>query len=272
MRRQIALTIAGSDSSGGAGIQADIKTFSQLGVYGATVLTALTAQNTTGVQAILEVSPDFVAKQLQSVFSDLTVASVKTGMLATSPVIREVAHALVKHRTPLVIDPVMRAKGGAVLINEDAVAALIEKLFPLATMVTPNTLEAEVLAGHPIHSKSDVERAAGVILKLGPEWVLIKGGHLNEDATDRGDVSDFLLGRSGESRWVSQPRVETCHTHGTGCTLSAAIASFLALGEMPLKAYEYARTYLTRALMSGTDMKIGRGIGPTDHLWNQHPS
>lgn len=255
-----AVSIAGSDSSGGAGIQADIKTMTALGVYAETVITALTAQNTQGVQGVVATSPEFVTAQMDSVFSDIRPHAVKIGMLPNDAVVTAVAGSLRKwkaHR--IVLDPVMVATSGAALSEDAAVRAMVEQLMPLAEVVTPNVPEAEVLANKPIASKADMEAAAYAICEQGAKAVLIKGGHLGESA------DDVLLVQGCAPLWLSAPRVETVNTHGTGCTLSSAIAAYCAKGFSLEDAVRAAKQYLTGALMH--DLKLGSGYGPVNHMW-----
>jgi hydroxymethylpyrimidine/phosphomethylpyrimidine kinase len=260
------LTIAGSDSGGGAGIQADLKTFSALGAYGMSVITALTAQNTLGVAGVHPVEPRFVAAQLDAVCSDIGIDAAKTGMLFSAGVIRVVAAGVRRWRVrPLVVDPVMVATSGDRLLEEDAVAALIQDLLPLATVVTPNLPEAEVLARRAIADRDDLERAARAIAAHGAATVLIKGGHRAvPGASEEGEANDWLWDGSS-LHTIEGARIETTSTHGTGCTLSAAIAVRLAEGDDPLAACTAAKQYLAGAL-SGAD-PLGRGRGPVDHLW-----
>ena len=254
----IALTIAGSDSSGGAGIQADLKTFAALRVYGMSVLTAVTAQNTVGVQGIHELPPDFVARQLDSVMEDIGCDACKTGMLATGETIEAVAAGVKRHGIEqLVVDPVMVAQSGDSLIQPDAQAALAEALVPLALVVTPNIPEAEVLAQMHIEEPEDLQRAAHAIAALGPEYVVIKGGH------SAGAAIDIVF--DGEDIMeLEAARIETPNTHGTGCTFSAAIAAELARGEGVLNAIGLAKQHVTAAIAASLD--IGEGSGPTNHL------
>jgi hydroxymethylpyrimidine/phosphomethylpyrimidine kinase len=263
-RTAIALTIAGSDSSGGAGIQADLKTFSAFGVYGASVITALTAQNTRGVQGIETVSAAFVAEQLRSVLSDLDVGAIKTGMLANAEIVVTVAQALraVTPR-PLVVDPVMVATSGDVLLALEAVQAVREALLPLATVITPNLPEAAILLGTEQAGSEDemVNQATALLRAAGCHAVLIKGGHsMGETAVD------ILVSASGVERF-SRPRVATRHSHGTGCTLSAAITALLAQGVVLSEAVDRAKTYVWQGLQAGTTLSIGGGKGPIDHLF-----
>lgn len=257
-----ALTVAGSDSGGGAGIQADLKTFAALGVYGISALTAVTAQNTRGVRRVEELSPAMVADQIDAVLEDIGANAAKTGMLASAPIISAVAGRLRAHRlTMLVVDPVMVAKGGDRLLREDAVAALRTELLPLALLVTPNIPEAEALAGLAIDSTAALEDAARRIADLGPRYVLLKGGHLPGPwVVDR--LWDAATGCFIE---FSGNRVATSSTHGTGCTLSAAIAAFLALGRSVPVAVEAARGYTVEAIRRA--QPIGGGHGPLHHLW-----
>ncbi len=265
----IAVTIAGSDSGGGAGIQADLKTFSALGVYGASVITALTAQNTRGVQAIHDVEPEFVARQIESVFTDLDVKALKIGMLSRSPTIAAVAEGLARHAAglPVVLDPVMVATSGDRLLADDAVAALRAKLVPHAAVLTPNLPEAAVLLGEGI---ADTEAAmldqGRRLLALGPRAVLMKGGH----GTGAESV-DLLVGSGEAVLRLAGPRIETRNTHGTGCTLSAALAAGLARG-LPLpEAARAAKAYLSAALAASGQLRIGHGNGPVHHFhawWN----
>jgi len=256
----VMLTIAGSDPSGGAGIQADLKTAGALGVYGATVITALTAQNTLGVTGIHAVPAAFIVDQYVSVVEDLDVRAVKIGMLGTVEVVEAVASVLRSHPVPaVVLDPVMVATSGDRLVPEDAVAAIRELLLPLATVVTPNVPEAEVLTGVRIGAPDDLETAGRALLRLGPAWALVKGGHLDGERS-----TDVLVSASGVTH-LDAPRVRTTHTHGTGCTLSSAIASYLVRGDDVPDAVASAKAYLTRAIVAGSALRVGRGNGPVDH-------
>jgi hydroxymethylpyrimidine/phosphomethylpyrimidine kinase len=258
----IALTIAGSDSGGGAGIQADLKTFSALGVYGASVLTALTAQNTRGVQGIHDVPPDFVAAQIDSVFSDLAVAAVKIGMLSRPETIEAVAAGLVRHGARnVVLDPVMVATSGDRLISNAAVATLRDTLVPLATLITPNLPEAGALLEEPTAASEErVLEQGRRLLRLGCPAVLVKGGHGTGP-----QATDILFTAGGETR-LTAPRHETRNTHGTGCTLSSAIAAGLARGlDLPAATGE-AKLYLTEALLAADRLSIGAGAGPVHHF------
>ncbi len=254
-----ALTIAGSDSSGGAGIQADIKTMSALGVYAESVITALTAQNTLGVDGVVATEPAFIRQQMDSVFSDIRPDAVKIGMLPTAGAVHAVAEGLRAWDAPFVVlDPVMVATSGAALSEGGAVAAL-DELLPLAYVATPNIPEAEVLSGMHIESRQDMLQAARAILEAkGCAAVLVKGGHL------AGTASDVLVERSGTETWFETERIEAKNTHGTGCTLSSAMASYLAKGENLQDAVRLAKRYLTRAIKANPG--LGKGHGPVNHL------
>lgn len=254
-----ALTIAGSDSSGGAGIQADIKTMIANGVYAMSAITALTAQNTTGVQGIFEVSPEFLGQQIDSVFTDIRPDAVKTGMVASAGLIRCIAERLRFYGAEnLVVDPVMVATSGARLISEEAVGALKEELLPLASVLTPNIPEGEALSGLPIRSAGDMISAAKEISGRYGCAVLLKGGHSLNDAND-------LLYREGEYRWFKGEKISNPNTHGTGCTLSSAIASYLALGCGLEEAVRRSKSYISGALAAM--LNLGSGSGPLDHGW-----
>jgi hydroxymethylpyrimidine kinase/phosphomethylpyrimidine kinase len=255
-----ALTIAGSDSGGGAGIQADLKTFAAHGVYGTSAITALTAQNTRGVLAIYPVPAEFVTQQIEAVTGDIGCDAVKTGMLATSAIVEAVTAAVEALELPnLVVDPVMIAKGGDRLLDEDAVHALRASLLRWARVVTPNVPEAEVLAGMTIRSLDDMRAAAERILKLGPRAVIVKGGHLAGE-----ESIDVLVHADGEVR-LAAPRLEGRHTHGTGCTFAAAIAARLASGDSLDAAARGAKEYVTGAMRHGID--VGGGHQPLGHFW-----
>ena len=261
----IALTIAGSDSSGGAGIQADLKTFTALGVYGASVITALTAQNTTGVRAVHTPDAEFVRAQLRAVFDDLTVGATKTGMLANAPIIAVVAEELERHPSAtVVVDPVMVATSGDRLLDADAVDIMRTRLFPRALVITPNLAEAAALLDtHPADTLAAMERQGRELLRFGARAVLMKGGHAAGDARGR----DLLIAADGRCRIIEGRWIDTRNTHGTGCTLSAAIAAGLARG-LPLEdAVVAAKSYLSAALEAARDMQLGAGHGPVDHLF-----
>jgi hydroxymethylpyrimidine/phosphomethylpyrimidine kinase len=259
----IAVTIAGSDSGGGAGIQADLKTFSALGVYGASVIAALTAQNTLGVTAIHDVPADFVAAQIDAVFSDLAVDAVKIGMLSQPAVIRAVAAGLDRHRqSNVVLDPVMVATSGDMLLRDEAVAVLIEDLLPRAALITPNLREAARLLGADVASgRAEMEDQAAALLRIGARAVLLKGGHGTGPESD-----DLFLSKAG-SRWFTAPRIATENTHGTGCTLSSAIAAGLARGHDMEAAIDAAKHYITEAIRHADELEIGRGHGPVHHFF-----
>lgn len=253
-----ALTIAGSDSGGGAGIQADLKTFTAFRVYGSSVLTAITAQNSVGVQGIQNLPPEFVARQIDSVLSDIGADAVKTGMLSTAAIIRAVAARLREHRVErLVVDPVMIAKSGDPLLEPDAREALLREVLPLALVVTPNLHEAAALAGVPVGNPDEMEDAARRIHRLGPRYVLVKGGHL------KGEPLDLLFDGRAVTPFRAE-RVPTPHTHGTGCTYSAAIAAGLARGAAVAEAVGEAKRYVTRAIREG--FALGRGVGSLRHF------
>ena len=255
-----ALTIAGSDSGGGAGIQADLKTFAAHGVYGTSAITAITAQNTLGVTSWQALPADLVTAQIEAIAGDIGADAVKTGMLANAAIVEAVAAAIESLQLPLVVvDPVMIAKGGDRLLEEEAVAALLAELLPRAHVVTPNVPEAEVLAGMSIESLEDMREAGRRILARGPRVVLIKGGHLG------GAESIDVACTAGESFEIRGPRIDTRHTHGTGCTLSSAIAANLARGLSDRESIERAREYLEGAIRHAPG--IGRGHGPLNHFW-----
>src|SRR6266542_5430069 len=254
------LIIAGSDSSAGAGIQADLKTCAALGVYGMTAITALTAQNTTGVSAIHEVPPAFVAEQIDAVVEDIRPDAVKTGMLGTAAIIEIVAAKIKEHALPfVVVDPVMVAKSGARLLREDALLALRE-LLPLADVLTPNLPEAEDLLGHPVRTNEEMKEAARDLHSLGPRNVVIKGGHREGESA----VDVLFDGRDFHEHVL--PRIDTNSTHGTGCSFSSAIAALLARQETVPEAVKHAKEYLTEALRRAEP--IGHGHGPVDHFWD----
>ncbi|MCR5724885.1 MAG: bifunctional hydroxymethylpyrimidine kinase/phosphomethylpyrimidine kinase [Treponema sp.] len=254
------LTIAGSDSSGGAGVQADIKTFTALGVYGMSVLTALTAQNTCGVFAIQNIEAGFVREQLDAVFCDIRPDAVKIGMTGSAPVVETIAERLRFYRAErIVVDPVMVSTSGSRLLEKSAVAALQEKLFPLATLITPNIPETEVLSGLPVSSKTEMEQAARKIYDAAGCSVLVKGGHRDSDSCDY-----LFTGEKGV--WFESERIANPNTHGTGCTLSSAICAYLALGCNLEDAIRRAKAYITGALRAM--LNLGKGSGPLNHMWN----
>ena len=256
-KRKTTLTIAGSDSSGGAGIQADIKTMQANGVYAMSAITALTAQNTTGVSGIFEVTPEFLGQQLDAVFTDIYPDAVKIGMVASAELVKMIAFKLKEYKAErIVVDPVMVSTSGSRLISEEAIQILKTELFPLASVLTPNIPEAEVLFGASIHSAEDMERAAQAISEEYHCAVLLKGGHQLNDAND-------LLYAEGKNRWFYGRRIDNPNTHGTGCTLSSAIASNLAKGYGLEEAVERAKEYISGALAAMLD--LGAGSGPMDH-------
>ncbi|MDR3755241.1 bifunctional hydroxymethylpyrimidine kinase/phosphomethylpyrimidine kinase [Enterocloster sp.] len=257
-----ALTIAGSDSSGGAGIQADIKTMTAHGVYAMSAVTALTAQNTTGVTGIMEVTPEFLREQIDDIFTDIYPDAVKIGMVSSSRLIEVIAERLAHYGAAnIVVDPVMVATSGARLIGEEAVDTLKERLLPMATVLTPNIPEAEVLSGMDVRTAEDMERAAALIGDTYGCAVLVKGGHQLNDAND-------LLYRGGRLKWFRGKRIHNPNTHGTGCTLSSAIASNLAKGRDLDASVEMAKRYLSLALSDMLD--LGRGSGPMNHAFAIH--
>ncbi|MFK7853230.1 MAG: bifunctional hydroxymethylpyrimidine kinase/phosphomethylpyrimidine kinase [Granulosicoccus sp.] len=264
-RAPVAMTIAGSDSGGGAGIQADLKTFSALGVYGASTITALTAQNTQTVQGIHDVPPEFVVNQLETVLADIQVDAIKIGMLSSVPIIQAVSSVLGKYsEIPIVLDPVMVAKSGDRLLGQDAHEAVVEQLFPLARLLTPNVPEAAILTGKDsAESEAEMIAQATVLSKLGSNAVLMKGGHLS------GEICEDVLFIDGDIHRYSHPRVHTGNTHGTGCTLSSAITAYLAKGcELP-DAVQQASDYLHQAILAADSLNVGQGHGPVHHFHKQ---
>jgi hydroxymethylpyrimidine/phosphomethylpyrimidine kinase len=263
--RPRALSIAGSDSGGGAGIQADLKTFSALGVYGMTAITAVTVQNTKGVYGYEALAPQLVDEQIRAVTSDIGVDAAKTGMLANAGIVRAVATAVEELEIPnLVVDPVFVSKHGDLLLAEDAVEELRKRILPLASLVTPNLPEASGLAGVAVGSRDDMRRAADAILALGAGAVLVKGGHLETSA----EAADVLVS-GGLEEWLTTERIDTPNTHGTGCTISSAITSYLAMGWELVESVRAGKTFVTEAIRHALD--IGEGIGPVDQLWSIPP-
>ncbi len=268
-----ALTIAGSDSGGGAGVQADLKTMHQFQVYGTSVITAVTAQNTLGVQGIAELDPAFVRQELQSVMQDIGADAIKTGMLSSAEIIHEVAAFLAEVRPPyLVVDPVMVAKGGASLLKRHAIAAMRDDLLPLAAIVTPNIPEAEELCGYTLDSFTSCKRAAVDIAAMGPQIVVIKGGHMMQQDAENGITQgmakwaiDVVFDKESGFTALATPRIATVKSHGTGCTFSSAITSMLARGASPLQAIATAKAFVHEALVQAATWDIGAGHGPTDH-------
>jgi len=262
----VALTIAGSDSSGGAGIQADLKTFAALEVYGASVVTALTAQNTQGVSGIHDVPAQFITKQIDAVFADLAVGAVKVGMLSRVEAIEAVADGLQRHKAQnIVLDPVMVASSGDRLLAKNAVAVLTRVLMPRATIITPNLPEAAALLGQPVASnEGELVRQARTLLDLGAKAVLIKGGH----GTGRRSLDLLVVAGGGVTRLAAR-RIATKNTHGTGCTLSSAIAAGLAKGQGLYEAVVAAKNYVTKAIAAADQLTVGHGHGPLHHFFRQ---
>jgi hydroxymethylpyrimidine/phosphomethylpyrimidine kinase len=265
-----ALSVAGSDSGGGAGIQADLKTFSALGVYGMTAITAVTVQNTKGVSGYEALSPETVGDQIRAVVTDIGVDAAKTGMLASAAIVEAVADAIAETQVPnLVVDPVFVSKHGHALLDEDAVGALRERILPLATLVTPNLPEAGGLAGFRVETRAQMEDAARAILALGPAAVLVKGGHLEGTDREASDRAFDLFLDDHVLEWIEAERIDTPHTHGTGCVLSSAITAHLAKGEALLPAVRLGKAFVTEAIRQA--LPIGQGIGPVDPLFGIRP-
>jgi hydroxymethylpyrimidine kinase/phosphomethylpyrimidine kinase len=255
-----AITIAGSDSGGGAGIQADLKTFAILGVWGMSAITSITVQNTTGVHGVADVPPDVAANQIRAVVDDIGVDAAKTGMLSSTEIIEAVADAAEHVRIPnLVVDPVFVSKHGDALLHSDAVETLKSRILPLATLVTPNLHEASGLAGVEVKNKDGMVEAAKAIFDLGPRAVLVKGGHLDDT------LAQDLLFDGTEFEWLEEERIDTIHTHGTGCVLSAAIAAYLARGESLVDAVRMSKQFVTQAIRHA--LRVGQGIGPVSPAW-----
>ncbi|MGO1470009.1 MAG: bifunctional hydroxymethylpyrimidine kinase/phosphomethylpyrimidine kinase [Tissierella sp.] len=253
------LTIAGSDCSGGAGVQADLKTFAAHKTYGMSVITSLTAQNTMGVTDVADLSPEFIGKQMDAVFEDIYPDAIKIGMISNEYIVKMIVKKLKEYDAKnIVIDPVMVATSGSVLMDSKAIDTLKEELLPLASIITPNMKEAGVLSGINVHTKEDMERAAKIIGESIDGVVLVKGGHLDESADD-------VLYLDGKVDWIKGDRVENPNTHGTGCTLSSAIAANLAKGMNVKEAFVEAKEYLTGAIKDGLD--LGKGRGPLNHLY-----
>ena len=262
------LSIAGFDGSGGAGIQADLKTFSAFGCYGMTVLTALPIQNTCGVRTCYEIPLQAIEEQLHAIFDDIRPDSIKIGMLLNSDIIELVASFLKKnaHDIPIVVDPVTVAKSGDPLLLPEAVDTLISLLMPLATLITPNLPEAYTFTGMNAQSEEEMLQVAQKLLTLGPQNVLLKGGHLNSSTSN-----DLLINKNGETHWFESPRIESKNTHGTGCTLSAAITACLAQGIEIEKACGIAKKYLFNAIKAAKDDSVGLGNGPVHHFYHLWP-
>jgi len=254
------LTIAGSDCSGGAGIQADLKTITVHKMYGMSVITALTAQNTTGVYGVQEVTPEFVALQMDCIFNDIPPDAVKIGMVSNSDIIKTIADKLLEYKAKnIVLDPVMVATSGSKLLSDHAVKALVQRLLPIADIITPNIPEAESLWGYPVESQNDMLGAAIYLSKMTGKGVLIKGGHLTNCADD-------LFFMNGKEHWFTAHKIDNPNTHGTGCTLSSAIACNLASGCTMEESIKNAKAYITGALMDG--LNLGKGSGPLNHCYN----
>jgi hydroxymethylpyrimidine/phosphomethylpyrimidine kinase len=265
-----ALSVAGSDSGGGAGIQADLKTFSALGVYGMTAITAVTVQNTKGVSGYEALSPETVGDQIRAVVTDIGVDAAKTGMLASAGIVEAVADAIAETQVPnLVVDPVFVSKHGHALLDEDAVGALRERILPLATLVTPNLPEAGGLAGFRVETRVQMEDAARAILAMGPAAVLVKGGHLEGTDREASDRAFDLFLDDHVLEWIDAERIDTPHTHGTGCVLSSAVAAYLAKGEALEPAVRLAKAFVTEAIRQA--LPVGQGIGPVDPLFGIRP-
>ncbi|MET9663830.1 bifunctional hydroxymethylpyrimidine kinase/phosphomethylpyrimidine kinase [Streptomyces sp. NPDC006475] len=254
------LTVAGSDSGGGAGIQADLKTMMALGTHGMSVITAVTAQNSLGVQGAWELPVEAIRAQYRSVVDDIGVQAVKTGMLASAPLVETVAELLAGTDAPVVVDPVGVSKHGDSLLAASALDSVRTKLLPVATVATPNLDEVTQLTGLEVTDEAGMRRAADAVLRFGPRWALIKGGHLSGDAVD-------LLTDGAEEHWLRAPRLDNRHTHGTGCTLASAVAAGLAKGLTVPEAAVAAKEYVTGAIAAG--FALGGGIGPVDHAWRQ---
>lgn len=261
---QVVTTIAGSDSGGGAGIQADLKTFQELKVFGTSVITALTAQNTLGVSGVMPIEASFVEQQLQALLEDFSISAVKTGMLFSSAIIQTVAQMTANTKVPLIVDPVMIAKGGESLLQQDAIDAIINHLLPVATIVTPNIPEAETLTGKEINTLADIKEVAKLLLQTRVQCVIIKGGHL----ADKNFAIDYIFFKDGQSFSMQTPRIASKNTHGTGCTFSAAITAFLGSG-LPIKeAIIEAKKFIQLAITY--DLALGNGHGPTNHFAYQN--
>lgn len=263
----VALTIAGSDSGGGAGIQADLKTFSSLGVYGASVITAITAQNTEGVRGIQAVSQEIVKGQIEAVFEDLRIDAVKIGMLHNKENVESVANAIDSYcPSRVILDPVMISTSGSKLMEDEAIESLISELFHRVTLITPNIDEAAFLSGMPIRNEQEMETAAQKLQAMGCRSVLMKGGHLGGQ-----EMADILFAEGEAPLRLVAPAINTQNTHGTGCTLSAAIAAYMALGEKLSEAVQAAKRYITAALEAGADVQTGYGNGPLNHFFAPVP-
>lgn len=265
-RYRVAMTIAGSDSSGGAGIQADLKTFSSLGLYGASVVTAITAQNSEGVHSQFAIPAEMVCNQIVVVIDDLTPSVVKIGMLANADIVHAVADALRGCNIPIVLDPVIVSTSGHRLLSAEALDVVKQRLLPMATVITPNIPEMEALTMMPLGSESEKLEAARYLISIGARAVLLKGGH--ESGAEKRDILYLPTENGILEEHMSMPTIPTRNTHGTGCTLSSAIAAYIALGCGLSEAAHRAKEYVTNALMAGADIVLGRGHGPVNHLFN----
>ena len=262
----IVLSIAGSDSSGGAGIQADLKTFSSLGVYGATAITAITAQNTQGVHAQFALPPQLVYNQIVAVIDDLRPSFIKIGMLANADIVLAVAEALSPYSIPIILDPVIVSTSGHQLLSVDAQEVLKQKLLPISTLITPNIPEMQTLTSMSLTSFSDKEKAAQHLMDYGVNAILLKGGH--EEGNTKTDILFTKSANGIQSSTFSADTIPTQNTHGTGCTLSSAITAFMARGLDLKQAISYAKEYISQAIIAGADIKIGHGSGPVNHGFN----
>lgn len=264
-RYPVALTIAGSDSGGGAGIQADIKTFSSLGVFGTSAITAITAQNTQGVRGIQAISPEILKGQIEAVLEDFAVDALKIGMLHNKDAVKVVSGILSSFpRIPVILDPVMISTSGSKLMEDDAIHAIIEELFPKAMLLTPNIPEAEYLSGIKIRREEDISRAARKLRERGCGALLIKGGHIPGAET----VDRLFTDDDDAPICLASPTIDTFNTHGTGCTLSSAIAAYMALGHSLVEAVRLAKEYMNKALTQGADVRMGKGHGPVNHFFS----
>lgn len=264
------LSIAGSDSGGGAGIQADLKTMAAIGCHGMTAITAVTAQNTTGVHGVQTIDLNMVSGQVDAVFNDLPPVAVKVGMLASPEIVKLVAELMLKWKPRfLIVDPVLRATSGSTLGGDDTAKAIEQWLFPIATLVTPNLFETEVILGKPIHSLEDMKSAAHELIQKGVSAALVKGGHLDDSYQELIDVLAVTGDTGPEIIEFKHPRIHTTNTHGTGCTLSSAIASYLALNYSLKEAIQLAINYLQGALNASKDLNLGKGSGPLWHMFKK---
>lgn len=265
MRIYRSLSIAGFAGSGGAGIQADLKTFSALGCYGTTVLTALPVQNTCGVESLYDVPTACVEAQIRNILDDISIDATKIGMLHRHAIIEAVSEILYEYKTQnIVLDPVIVSRNGVKLLLPDAIGVMKEQLFPISTIVTPSLLEASVVLGRVVDSREQMEEAALEMLAMGPKAVILKGGHLE------GSCDDCLVirGEATEIYWFKSPKIDTKNTHGTGCTFSSAITTFLAQGKSLYEAVAHAKIYTTKAIAAGAKIEIGRGVGPVHHFYH----